>query len=249
MSKNYRTNYRAILGFIIASIILVLIWRTYYGYYILYPFTILGTWFHEMGHGIMSIIVGGSFTKLEIFNNGSGLAYSTYLESDFYFNKNIALGLVAAAGLFGPPFIGAILILMSKTYKGSKIMLYLLAVVMLISVVIWVRTTVGIIVILFLGLLILYIAVKGNETLQQLIVQFLGVIACIDTYKQISYLYTKSFTSNGVEKLSDTGNMAERLGLTHNFWATVILILSFSLLLYSLFLRNRIRQNPLQKAF
>ncbi len=196
MPKNYRTNYRAILSFILASIVLVLIWRTYYGYYILYPFTILGTWFHEMGHGIMSMIVGGTFTKLEIFNNGSGLAYSSYLESDFYFNKNIALGLVSAAGLVGPPIIGSVLILMSKTYKRSKIMLYLLSIVMLISVVIWVRTTVGAIVILFLGALILYIAIKGNETLQQLVAQFLGVIACIDTYKQIDYLYTKSFINN-----------------------------------------------------
>lgn len=242
MSNYYKTNFRAILAFIAAAIVLVLIWRTYYGYYILYPFTILGTWFHEMGHGIMSIIVGGSFTKLEIFNNGSGLAYSTYLESDFYFNKNIALGLVSAAGLFGPPIIGSVLILMSKTYKRSKIMLYILSIVMLISVAIWVRTTIGIVVILLLGALILYIAVKGNETLQQLIVQFLGVIACIDTYKQINYLYTKSFVSNGIEKLSDTGSMAERIGFTYNFWATVILVLSFSMLIYSLYLRNRVKQ-------
>lgn len=245
MSAQYRTNYRAILGFITAAIILVLIWRTYYGYYILYPFTILGTWFHEMGHGIMSMIVGGSFLKLEIFNNGSGLAYSSYLDSNFYFNKNIALGLVSAAGLFGPAVIGSFLILMSKTYKRSKIMLYLLSIVMLISVVIWVRTTVGVAVILFLGILILFIAIKGNETLQQLIVQFLGVVACIDTYKQINYLYTKSFVKDGVETLSDTGNMAERIGFTYNFWATVVLVLSFAMLLYSLFLRNRIKRNPL----
>ena len=242
MPNYYKTNYQAILGFILASFILVLIWRTYYGYYILYPFTILGTWFHEMGHGIMSIIVGGKFTRLEIFNNGSGLAFSSYMDSNFYFDKNISLGLVSAAGLFGPPVIGSILILMSKTHKRSKIILYLLSIVMLISVALWVRTTVGVVVILFLGTFILYIAIKGNETLQQLVVQFLGVIACIDTYKQINYLYTKSFTSNGVEKLSDTGSMAKRIGFTHNFWATVILILSFSILLYSLFLRNRIKQ-------
>ncbi|BAO74872.1 M50 family metallopeptidase [Winogradskyella sp. PG-2] len=242
MAKYFKTNYQAILGFILASIILVLIWRTYYGYYILYTFTILGTWFHEMGHGITSIIVGGSFTRLEIFNNGSGLAFSSYLDSNFYLDKNISLGLVSAAGLFGPPVIGSVFILMSKTYKRSKIILYLLSAVMLISVALWVRTSVGVVIILFLGVLILYIAIKGNETLQQLVVQFLGVIACIDTSKQINYLYTKSFVSNGIEKLSDTGSMAERIGFSHSFWATMILILSFSMLLYSLFLRNRIKR-------
>ncbi|RNC87618.1 MAG: M50 family peptidase [Winogradskyella sp.] len=241
MAKDYQIDYKSIFAFILASVILVLVWRTYYGYYILYPFTILGTWFHEMGHGIMSMVVGGSFNKLEIFSNGSGLAHSSYFDSDFYFNKNIALGLVSASGLFGPPIIGSILIIMSKTEKRSKIMLYLLSIVMLISVIIWVRTTVGIVVIISLGSILLYVAIKGNETLQQLVVQFLGVIAIIDTYKQIDYLYTKSFISNGVEKLSDTGAMAERIGLTYNFWATVILILSFTLLLYSLYIRSKKR--------
>jgi len=241
MPKRYTFNYYSFLGFVAAAVCLALIWQTYYGYYILYPFTILGTWFHEMGHGIMSIIVGGTFLRLEIFANGSGLAYSSYLESDFYFNKNMALGLVSAAGLFGPPIIGCILILMSKTYRRSKIMLYVLSIAMLVSVLIWVRTSVGIVVILSLGLLLLYIAIKGNETLQQLVVQFLGVVACIDTYKQINYLYIERFISQGEEKLSDTGAMAERIGLSYSFWATVILVLSFAMLIYSLYLRSRKR--------
>lgn len=239
MARHYSTNYKSIAAFIIAAVILVIIWRTYYGYYILYPFTILGTWFHEMGHGIMAMIVGGTFTKLEIFANGSGLAHWSYIESNFYMSKNLSLSLVAAAGLFGPPVLGAILIVMSKSFLRSKIMLYVLSIIMLLSVLIWVRTSVGIVVILLLGGLLLYIAIKGNETLQQLIIQFLGVIACIDTYKQIDYLYTKSFVSEGVEKLSDTGNLELYTGLSYTFWATVILILSVVILLYSLLITNR----------
>lgn len=238
-TKRYRLDYLAFFGFIATAILFTLIWRTYYGYYILYPFTILGTWFHEMGHGIMSILVGGSFNYLEIFPNGSGLAYSSYYSNDFYFNKNIALALVSASGLFGPPLIGAILILMSSREKTTKIMLYVLAVFMFLSVIIWVRTAVGIIVITLLSILIFITAKKGNDTFQQLIVQFLGVIACIDTYKQINYLYTESATINGETFLSDTGKMAEYLGKSHTFWATVILVLSFSILLYSLYVRHR----------
>ena len=75
MAKEYKVDYYSIIGF---SVLTIFIWRFHYGYYILYPFTIMGTWFHEMGHGIMSMMVGGDFIKLEFFPNGSGLAWSKY---------------------------------------------------------------------------------------------------------------------------------------------------------------------------
>lgn len=146
---------------------------------------------------------------------------------------------MSSAGLFGPPVIGAILILMSKRKKTTKIILYVLSVAMLLSVIVWARITVGIIVITLLSIILFVIAKKGNETLQQLVVQFLGVTACIDTYKQIRYLYTESVTINGQVLLSDTGKMAEYLGFNYAFWGTLILALSFSLLIYSLYIRHR----------
>ncbi|MEN8928502.1 MAG: M50 family metallopeptidase [Flavobacteriales bacterium] len=242
MAKKYKVDYYSFLGFILFAVFIVFVWRFYYGYYILYPFTILGTWFHEMGHGLMSIIVGGTFEYLEIFNNGSGLAHSSYYDSDFYFNKNIALAMVTAAGLFGPPFVGSVLILMSKSFKKSKFILYILSISMLLSVAIWVRTPVGVIVILSLGALFLFIAIKAKSIIIQLAVQLIGVIACVNTYRQIAYLYTEKVTVGGLEEsFSDTGSIASRLGMTYSFWGTLILIVSFVMLVYSLYLRNRTR--------
>lgn len=202
----------------------------------------MGTWFHEMGHGTMSIIVGGKFQYLEIFENGSGLAHSSYYDSDFYFNKNIALAMVTAAGLFGPPVVGSVLILMSKSFKKSKIILYILSISMLISVAIWVRTTVGVVVILSLGALLLFISVKAKPIIKQFVVQIIGVIAVVNTFRQIGYLYVEKVTVGGLEEsFSDTGSIANRLGMTYSFWGTLILILSFVMLVYSLYLRNRTR--------
>lgn len=201
----------------------------------------MGTWFHEMGHGIMAMVVGGKFNYLEIFSNGNGLAHNSYASNGFYFNKNIALAMVSAAGLFGPPVIGSILILMSKNFKKSKIILYLLSISMIISVIIWVRTSVGVVVILSLGVLLLFIALKAKPMVQQFVVQIIGVIACVNTFRQIGYLYMGNANINGKEMLSDTGSIASRLGMTHSFWGTLILILSFVMLVYSLYLRNRTR--------
>lgn len=239
MAKRYKVDYYSFLGFILFACLIVFVWRFYYGYYILYPFTILGTWFHEMGHGIMSIMVGGEFLKLEIFPNGSGLAWSQY--QNYYINPKYAHALVSSAGLLGPPVMGSILILMSKSFKKSKIILYVLSISMIISVVIWIRTTVGIVVILSMGLTILFVAIKAKQMFQQFLVQLIGIMACISTYRQLDYLFMDKAIIDGVERLSDSGQIAQNLGMSYSFWGMVIAILSFVMLTYSLYLRNRTR--------
>jgi hypothetical protein len=41
---------------------------------LLYPVTILATWFREMGHGLCPTLLGGSFVSLSLF----GTTLSTY---------------------------------------------------------------------------------------------------------------------------------------------------------------------------
>ena len=45
------------------------------GRLILYPFTLLSTWVHEMGHGISALLVGGHFLRLDIYADASGMAH------------------------------------------------------------------------------------------------------------------------------------------------------------------------------
>ena len=239
MAKKYKVDYYSFLGFIMFAFVIVFIWRFYYGYYILYPFTIMGTWFHEMGHGLTALIMGGEFLQLEIFTSGSGVATSRL--SNPYLPVKIADALISAGGLLGPPITGAFVILMSKSYKSSKIVLYLLAISMLVSVVIWVKGPVGITIITCLGLLFLFIAIKAKPVIHQFAAQLIGIMACISTYRQLDYLFMGEATINGNTMLSDTGQIAAQLGLTYSFWGTLILIISFIMLVYSLYLRNRTR--------
>ncbi len=98
-----------------AAIATILLWQVPGGDYILYPFTILATWFHEMGHGLMALILGGQFHQLQIFSSGSGVA--TYSISRSL--RPIGPALVAAAGPMGPPLAGAALILASRSCRCS----------------------------------------------------------------------------------------------------------------------------------
>jgi hypothetical protein len=219
---------------IAAAIATIILWQLPAGDYILYPFTILATWFHEMSHGLMALLLGGQFRKLEIFDNGSGVAsYAMSLAL-----APIGPALVAAAGPMGPPIAGSALILASRSFKTATLSLKILGGFLLLSTLIWVRSLFGLIAIPLLGLIILAIAFKAPRWLQGFAIQFLGVQACVSTYHQLDYLFSYSAGSLG---LSDTGQIQQRLLLPYWFWGGLMAIASLVILVQSLRIAYRSR--------
>ncbi len=210
-----------------AAIITVVIWQIPIGNYILYPFSILATWFHEMGHGLMVLMLGGQFQRLEIFSNGSGVAHYTLSRTWGY----LGMGLVAASGPMGPPIAGASLILASRSLKTASWSLKILGGFLLLSTLIWVRSWFGLVAIPLLGLIILGVALKTPLWLQGFVIQFLGVQACVSTYHQLDYLF--SYTA-GPLGLSDTGQMQRYLFLPYWFWGLLMALASLIILIQSL---------------
>jgi hypothetical protein len=219
---------------IAAAIATIVLWQFPAGDYILYPFTILATWFHEMSHGLMALVLGGQFRKLEIFDNGSGVA--TYAMSLAL--APIGPALVAAAGPMGPPIAGSVLILASRSFKSATLSLKILGGFLLLSTLIWVRSLFGLIAIPLLGLIILAIAFKAPRWLQGFAIQFLGVQACVSTYHQLDYLFSYSAGPLG---LSDTAQIQQRLLLPYWFWGGLMAIASLVILVQSLRIAYRSR--------
>lgn len=222
-----RRGFRNIAWLLTAALLTVFIWQIPFGDYLLYPFSILATWFHEMGHGLTAMVLGQKFTQLMIFPNGSGIAYHTA-------GSRLSGALVAAGGLLGPPIAGAVFILNSTSAKRSQILLSMLGLVLLVSTVIWVRTTFGWVILPLIGISLLTVAGKGPLWLQQIVIQFLGVQACISTYRQLDYLFMESANVGGKQMLSDTGHIAEALILPYWIWGSTIAAISFGLLALSL---------------
>ncbi|MBD2146850.1 M50 family metallopeptidase [Sphaerospermopsis sp. FACHB-1194] len=210
-----------------AAIATAVLWQFPAGDYILYPFTILATWFHEMGHGLMALILGGNFHKLQIFNNGSGVA--TYSMRSTL--APLAPALVAAAGPMGPPIAGAALILASRSFKAASLSLKILGVFLLFSALVWVRSLFGLIAVPLLGLIILAVALQTPRWVQGFAIQFLGVQACVSTYHQLNYLFSYSAGSLG---LSDTAQMQRYLLLPYWFWGALMAVASVVILVQSL---------------
>lgn len=204
----------------------VFLWQLPGGNIIIYPFTILATWFHEMGHGLMGIILGGDFERLEIERNGNGLARC----SGNFFLGRVGNALFYAAGSMLPPIVGGGLIIASRNLQVSHNILVILGMFLVLSAIIWVRTGFGIVVIPLLGFLILIIALRTPLDVQKFATQLIGVQACVSTFKNFGYLFTYKIPGG----YSDTARIAENLFLPHWFWGIIMTLASIEILLQSL---------------
>jgi hypothetical protein len=214
-----------------AAITSAVLWQVPYGDYVLYPFTILATWFHEMGHGLTAVLLGGRFDTLEMFSNGSGVA--RWSGAGF---GRLSFAAVAAGGPLGPPVAGALFILAGRARAAARLALGLLAVALLLSVVLVVRSFFGVFAVTAWAVLVGAAAFLRAAWARGLAIQFLGVQACLATFVNADYLFRDWVIIDGQALRSDTGQMAEALLLPHWAWGTLLTLWSTALLAGSLYL-------------
>jgi len=207
------------------GILTVILFNIPFGRYLLYPFIILGTWFHEMSHGIAAILAGGDFLYLEIYSNGAGLAAHTGSSWGAVGNA-----FIAGAGPLGPTFSGVVLLRLSTKMKKPGIVLQILSLILIVSVFFWIRSIFGVISILLFGIIFFISAIKLTEKGKRLLLQFLAIQSFTSVYLSIGYLFSSGGIVEGSSYLSDTQVIADNLFLPHWFWAVSILLLSVYLI-------------------
>jgi hypothetical protein len=102
---------------------------------VLYPFKIFSTWVHELSHGTAAILVGGGISKLLIYPDTSGLAWTYTSGSSF------ERGFVASAGYTGTAVLGMILLLFRRTHRGPTVGTIGIGVTIILSCLMYVRNT------------------------------------------------------------------------------------------------------------
>jgi hypothetical protein len=224
--QDQRQRALLLLGIALASILL---WQTIIGSFLLYPFTILATWFHEMGHGIAAMLMGRGFDRLLIFADGSGVALSLRPVDGY----GVVDALVAASGPLGPAVAGALLIVSSRSATATRNALAVLGVALILSTLIWVRSLTGWLVLPALGIAIVLLALRGSRSWQSFIIQLIGVQACISVWKQFDYLFSPGGMVGGQLQRSDTGAIADVLLLPYWFWGAGISAAILALLWWS----------------
>lgn len=228
--QNKRNQLYALIGF---GIITIVLWNIPGGSLVLYPFSLLGTWFHEMAHGLAAIMMGGSFKQLVIFPDGSGYAQFAYTS---LFLGPIGKSFVAAAGPIGPSIAGAVFIAASTSKKATERTLYIFSIALVLSSLIWVRPLIswGFLIVLIFSIVAVLITLKASDNFKTLTLQFLAVQAFISVYQSIGYLFSSGAYVDNSPNLSDTQMIAESLLLPYWFWGAAILVVNIILIYISM---------------
>ena len=204
--------------------------RIPYGRTLLYPFALLGTWAHEMGHGVTALLAGGKFKKLEIFRNLDGLAYSSGV-------GRFGRAVVAAGGLLAPAVAGGLVIVLGSRETTAPWILAGLAVAVLASVVFFVRNRFGWMALTLIGLLLLPVAWRAPEVVRIFVAQLVGIQFCVASWGSLNYMFTKNFhREDGTLTDSDTQTIANVLVLPYWFWGSLIAGMSLAILVGAFYL-------------
>lgn len=211
---------RLMAFFWVAAAVSLILPRIPYGRNLLYPFALLGTWVHEMGHGVFAILAGGSFNRLVIYQNLGGTAYSSGVGS-------FGRAFVAAGGLLGPALAGGLIIVLGSRQSTARWVLAGLSILLALSLVFFVRNVFGWVALGIIAAALGPLAFYGPELLRIFVAQLIGIQFCLASWGTLDYMFTKEFRRNGQVINSDTQEIAEVLLLPYWFWGGLIAIMSF----------------------
>lgn len=228
------SNSRALGLLLLAAAVFFVLSRIPYGNLIQWPFVIITTFIHEMGHGLTAIATGGSLVKIEVFRNGSGLATI----HTFPGWKHAS---TAAGGLLAPSIVGGLFIAAGPSRRAASIMFLCLSIFMLGCCALWVRSVFGLAVLIPMGLLFLWLSRKHKSGIDQFLIQFMGVHMLVDTFtRTIPYIFSDDANVAGDVRHSDSSVIAEQLIGGHFLWACIVA--AIALLIFAFSLRVTYRQ-------
>lgn len=212
------TSRRALVVAVIVSVIVGSF--VPFGSILLYPFTLLATWVHEMGHGITAVLVGGRFDHLEIFADASGLAYTSHPAGARALGAWISLG-----GLVAPPIVGAVVLGAARGPRRAQVVLVAFAVALLASLAVWVRSLTGFLAVPLVAAVIVAFVRWGGPSERMFLAQFVGLRLALDTVgRGMDYIFTDSATIGGVKRASDIASVAEGFGGPRIVWSLVVAV-------------------------
>ncbi|KAL7551565.1 hypothetical protein ACHAWF_014755 [Thalassiosira exigua] len=186
--------------------------------HVLYPLEIFSTWIHEMSHGIAAVLVGGGISKLLIYPDTSGMAW-TYTDGSSW-----KRGFVASGGYTGTAVLGMILLLFRRTYRGPTYGTIGLGVIMILSCILYVRNTFALVMLPLTAVVFILCAWQLKAKHLSYLYSFLAATCSFNAVDNISELYGPVGYVNGEEATSDAHTVAEHWGGTNLSWATFWLI-------------------------
>ncbi|MFZ6679303.1 M50 family metallopeptidase [Undibacterium sp. Tian12W] len=217
--------------------------QAYLLYWLTAPLRYMGVFVHEMGHGLASLLSGGSFYWFQMDGDGGAAITSGGWQ-----------GLVLLGGLLGPAVFGSILLMVSTRARKLRIaylillLFFICGAYYMIKPVFMSSSTYPILaqwhathllgLILPISLILMTVMLmRASDAWQRLVLQCLGIVMCYSAFSDTSYIFQYEALRNGM--YSDAREFAALFSpfsvqglpwLVFVFFAALIAVLNFALL-------------------
>lgn len=215
-------------GLLLAVATIIVAWQLPYGPQVLYPLSLLGTFAHEMGHGLTALLVGEEFEYLLLHADGSGLAAWRGAPG------RLARAAIAAGGLLGPSIAGVSLMFFARSPRLVRLLLIVLAAGLALCVLIWVRNLFGIAFLLGAAAVLAAGARWLGDAAASFGLRLLTAVLCLSWFRDLGYMFSAQVVVAGVVHPSDSAVIADALWLPYWFWGALVATLSLAVLLFGL---------------
>lgn len=224
MQQNSLNN-KKIYALGISSFITILFYIIPFLHILAYPFILLSTLVHEMGHGVGALLVGGNFHSFKMWFDASGVAS---ISGNF---GNFAKAFVAAAGLVGPAVVASIFFIGSKSIRRSQFILGFFSLVLILSLIVVVRNLFGIGFVSLLAIFCFYCSFGRLKSYSQIVLSFLAIQLSLSVFSRSDYLFTQYAITNMGVMPSDVEQMSQALILPYWFFGGLCAIFSLLVLI------------------
>jgi len=164
------------------------------------PFTWLMTFLHEISHGLMALVTGGSVIKINLYLNGSGLCTTT---GGWAF-------LILLSGYLGAIVWGVVVYLFATKInkKYAVTLTTLLSALIIVSGLLWARDLLTIIIMIVITLTLWLIIRLRSNWIAKFFMQFTGIYVLLDAIRAPLHLFDGKHLGDGA-KLADLSSIPE----------------------------------------
>jgi hypothetical protein len=213
--SDIRHGYRwgELFAFVATGIAILVLWRLPYVSTLVYPLRLLGTFVHELAHGLTALGTGGEFRRFTVEPDLSGLAWS-------------AGGwrwMVSSAGYVGSTLFGGVLMLLATRGVPSRALLMIGGVLLGVLCAFFVRNVFGVVTGLSLAAVLVLAGFWLKENWADGVLMVISLQLILDACNSLVYLIR---ISGDDTVRTDALNMAQATGVPAVVWACVWMVFS-----------------------
>lgn len=199
------------------AVVLTLFWRLPILYWLVYPFRLLGTFVHELSHGVAALATGGEFLRFAVHADLSGLAWSS----------GGVRWIVASAGYVGSALWGGVLLVLAARGVPPRLLLYGMSVALLFLSLLWIENAFGWLSAALLAATLFYAARRLSVTASLWLLRLLAVML---TFDSLGSLFDLLWLSGAGGAVTDAHLMAQTTGIPALIWSLLWCAVSLCIL-------------------